>query len=189
MHRRDVLVAALEAHRAFDRTERRHQGRVLAFARQHEDPFDRALAEGHVTGSALVVSPDRTHVLLVHHDALDRWIQPGGHAEPTDDSPLAVCLREAQEETGLEARPHPGWPHLFDVDVHTIPESATAPEHLHYDVRYLLVTDPAAPLGRGDDGVRAVGWFDLEEARAKGHGVGLERMLDKVLALPSARRR
>jgi 8-oxo-dGTP pyrophosphatase MutT (NUDIX family) len=55
---------------------------------------------GHVTGSAWIVSPDRQKVVLLHHFKLDRWLQPGGHADGDPDI-LGVALREAEEETGL----------------------------------------------------------------------------------------
>jgi hypothetical protein len=30
---------------------------------------------------------------------------------------------------------------IFEVDVHTIPARASEPEHLHYDIRFLLEAD------------------------------------------------
>lgn len=98
-----------------------------AFARSH--------APGHFTGSAWLVSDDGERVLLMHHRKLDRWLQPGGHAD--GDADLArVALREAQEETGVIGLSIDGG--IFDIDRHRIPARAKEPEHWHYDVRYVV---------------------------------------------------
>src|SRR5579863_7317385 len=61
----------------------------------HADAAERARVSGHLTGSAWLVSKDSERVLLTHHRKLNRWLQPGGHAD--GDSELArVALREAE---------------------------------------------------------------------------------------------
>ena len=45
---------------------------------------------GHITGSAFVVNPSRTKLLLIHHGKLRTWLQPGGHVEATDGTVLAA---------------------------------------------------------------------------------------------------
>src|SRR5262245_55586688 len=55
---------------------------------------------GHLTGSALITTPEFNRLLLTHHRKLGKWLQLGGHA----DGSLRlheVALREAQEESGL----------------------------------------------------------------------------------------
>ena len=99
------------------------------------DPFGRERLDGHFTGSAWLVSKDGQRALLMHHRKLDRWLQPGGHADGERHLP-AVALREAQEETGL-----PGLavlPEIFDLDRHRIPARGNEPEHWHYDVRFVV---------------------------------------------------
>jgi 8-oxo-dGTP pyrophosphatase MutT (NUDIX family) len=102
------------------------------------DGFDRSTMPGHVTASAILVN-DRDEVLLIHHRTLDRWLQPGGHVESTDDSLPAAAMREAVEETGIA----PAALELADavpvhIDVHAIPANPRKGEgaHWHYDVRY-----------------------------------------------------
>ena len=68
----------------------------------NEDVVSRRNFTGHVTGSGLVLSPDRSHVLLIHHRFLERWLQPGGHMEPHEITPYDTALREVREETGLQ---------------------------------------------------------------------------------------
>jgi 8-oxo-dGTP pyrophosphatase MutT (NUDIX family) len=98
--------------------------------------FDRTHLPGHITGSAWIVDPSNTQALLVHHAKLNKWVQPGGHADG-DENILQVALREAEEETGLKKlRVVNDTP--FDVDIHLIPKRADFPEHFHFDIRYLL---------------------------------------------------
>lgn len=97
--------------------------------------FDRTHASGHFTGSSWLVSSDGMRVLLMHHRKLNRWLQPGGHAD--GERHLAhVALREAGEETGVpDLRVQDT---IFDLDRHRIPARGDEPEHWHYDVRYVL---------------------------------------------------
>ena len=103
-------------------------GRPRAFER---DEF----RDGHLTGSAWLVSADGERVLLTHHRKLGRWLQPGGHADGDPDlGRVALC--EATEESGIAGLTlEPG---IFDIDRHSIPARATEPGHFHYDVRYVV---------------------------------------------------
>jgi 8-oxo-dGTP pyrophosphatase MutT (NUDIX family) len=135
-----------------------HADHVRQFVRAHADCFERSCREGHVTGSAWILSPDLRRVLLAHHRKLDRWLQLGGHADGQSD-PLEVALREAREESGLlrftplpgarNARGEPPLP--LDVDVHLIPARGDEPAHLHHDVRYLLIAEPGQELVLSDE--------------------------------------
>lgn len=134
---------------------------TIAFVEQRPDCFERSLQQGHVTGSAWILSPDRQQTLLIHHRKLDRWLQPGGHADGDPDV-AGVALREAQEETGLtslrlvstngEETP------IFDVDIHAIPAHGNVPEHLHYDIRFLIEADPDEPFGVSEE-VKDIRWI------------------------------
>lgn len=105
------------------------------FVTRHPDAARRELAVGHLTGSAWVVSADGRRVLLTHHRKLNRWLQPGGHAD--GDTDLAhVALREAEEETGL--RDLSIEPAIFDLDQHPIPSRGDEAQHWHYDVRFVV---------------------------------------------------
>lgn len=91
--------------------------------------------DGHLTGSAWLVSADNRRTLLTHHRKLGIWVQPGGHAD--GDADLGrVSLREATEESGLDGLALQ--PDIFDVDRHAITERDTTPGHVHYDVRFVV---------------------------------------------------
>ncbi len=97
--------------------------------------FLRTRLAGHFTASAWLVSADGRRTLLTHHRKLDRWLQPGGHADG-DMNLSHVALREAQEETGVAGLRVEG--DIFDLDRHRIPARGNEPEHWHYDVRYVV---------------------------------------------------
>jgi 8-oxo-dGTP pyrophosphatase MutT (NUDIX family) len=99
------------------------------------DAFLRTHLPGHITGSAWIVNRAKDQTLLVHHAKLNKWVQPGGHADG-DENILQVALREAEEETGLKN--FNVQETIFDIDIHTIPARKDFPEHQHYDIRYLL---------------------------------------------------
>jgi len=110
--------------------------RMLAFLDEHVDAFERSLQVGHFTASAWLVSRDGSQALLMHHAKLNLWVQLGGHADGDTDL-LAVAIKEAQEESGIE-RIAPMSLEIFDIDIHAIPANSKEPAHEHFDVRFLL---------------------------------------------------
>ncbi len=123
------------------------------FCREHYLP-------GHFTASAFVLAPRGDALLLIHHSKLGRWLQPGGHVEPTDRDILAASLREAREEVGLSDL-EPCDAGIFDLDIHAIPARGEAPEHAHYDVRFLFRA-PHEHYRAGSDALAAQ-WVPLSE--------------------------
>lgn len=118
---------------------------------------------GHATTSAFVLSPDHAQILLIDHVVIGRWLQPGGHYEPATtfwDS----ALREAAEETGVaHAVLHPwhrGGDLPFAIDSHEVPGNPrrSEPPHIHHDLQYLFVADPALPLIAQEEEVHAAAW-------------------------------
>lgn len=178
MSGRERLLEALRAHVAWDAREARMLARIIAFVEAHEDCFERTLLEGHVTGSAWVVNPERTHALLVHHRRLGRWLQPGGHCDGSPDV-LGTALREVLEETGIRAAPVSGA--IFDVDAHDIPARGAEPAHVHYDIRYLAEAPLAAePVVSPES--RDVRWVALEEISRLDTDASVLRLVQKTLA-------
>lgn len=135
MHRR-ALLNLLAAHQPFDDAEAAALREITAFVQAHPDCFERSLDIGHVTGSAWLIDESGQRALLTHHRKLDKWLQLGGHADGNPDV-LAVAIREAEEESGLQDIV-PVSTAIFDVDVHPIPAHGGVPPHVHYDVRFLL---------------------------------------------------
>lgn len=135
---------------------------------------------GHVTTSAFVLSPDHAEVLLIDHVTIGRWLQPGGHYEPAP-SFADSAAREAVEETavpGLALHPwHRGADVPFVIDSHDVPGKPARGEadHVHHDLQYLFVADPAAPLIAQLDEVHGARWHPLA-ALAEISPIGLARI-------------
>lgn len=100
MHRRKLLQY-LDDYRLRFPQEAAVVDRFVAFVEDEPRCFERDCWRGHVTGSAWLVDPDRSAVLLTHHRKLNIWVQLGGHSDGDPDT-LAVAQREAEEESGLQ---------------------------------------------------------------------------------------
>ena len=111
-------------------------GHLERFVRENPDCFSRELLEGHVTGSAWIIDESASRTLLTHHKKLNKWLQPGGHADGMSDV-AEVALKEAREESGLKALYLPSLA-MLDIDIHRIPTRKNEPEHFHYDCRFLI---------------------------------------------------
>jgi 8-oxo-dGTP pyrophosphatase MutT (NUDIX family) len=178
MHRAAVL-RLLRAHqpRAADPHEAAMTAEIIRFVDEHADCLLRTCAPGHLTGSAWIVDAPRRRVLLTHHRKLDKWLQPGGHADGDPDL-LAVALREAREETGF-TRLRAVSAEVFDVDRHWIPPRGDAPGHWHLDLRFLVEADPAEELIISDES-HDLQWMDLARVAALNPEESMLRMVRKT---------
>jgi 8-oxo-dGTP pyrophosphatase MutT (NUDIX family) len=140
--------------------------------------FERTHLPGHITGSAWIVDSNRNQVLLVHHAKLNKWLQPGGHADG-DENVLRVALREAEEETGLKKltviSETP-----FDVDVHLIPARKDFGEHFHFDIRFLIEGDPTEQIIVSEES-HDVKWIPLKTLADWNQEQSILRMKEKLL--------
>src|SRR5579871_4499535 len=136
MHRKQ-LISLLENYVPTIQ-EASYQKKILFFINQYPDCFERSLKVGHITASAWLLNKDNSKALLMHHKKLGIWVQPGGHCDGNPDV-LSVALKEAQEESGIQAI-EPLSLSIFDIDIHAIPAIKTEPAHYHYDIRFLLHT-------------------------------------------------
>jgi 8-oxo-dGTP pyrophosphatase MutT (NUDIX family) len=178
MHREAVLnLLRRHAARALDAHEAAMTADVLRFVDTHPDCLLRACGPGHLTGSAWIVSPDRSRTLLTHHLKLDKWLQLGGHADGDGDL-LAVALREAREESGL-AGVEAVSPEIFDVDRHWIPPRKVDRGHYHYDLRFLFEADPREPLAITPES-KDLAWVELGRVPQLNPEESMARMVRKT---------
>ncbi|HEV2601379.1 MAG TPA: NUDIX hydrolase [Candidatus Babeliales bacterium] len=112
---------------------------ILDFLSTSENVFERSHCCGHITASCWLLNKARTHALMMHHKKLDQWFQLGGHCDGDTDT-LAVAIKEAQEESGINDI-IPLSSDIFDIDIHWIPSNKKEAGHYHYDIRYLLAVN------------------------------------------------
>ena len=122
--------------------------------------FERS-AQAHMACSIWTVDPSMTQTLLVYHNIYDSWSWIGGHADGE---------RELGEETGVEhARLVPCGPGaIYSLEVLTVDghekRGRYVSSHLHLNVTYLAVADPAEPIRVKPDENSGVRWVPLEDA-------------------------
>lgn len=148
----------------------------MAFIEEHDDCFSSKLQIGHATGSGWVVDSDRTHAILVHHATLNKWLQPGGHADG-DPEILRVAIREVREETGLNVRAVS--PEVFDLDSHEIPATDTVPAHVHHDICFLLEDGHRDSLIASAES-RDIRWVALDKVALLTTDASILRMVAKT---------
>lgn len=180
MPKRNDLLIQLDNYNPKSLEEQASKILMLDFVENEKNCFVRESLDGHVTGSAWVVSDDYEKVCLVHHKKLNKWLQPGGHCDGEFRVKL-VAKKEMEEETGLQTAKMLN-DNIFDLDVHVIPTHKEVPEHVHYDVRFLFVADGnEAPVV--SDESHDVRWFTLDEAEELRTDESVLRMLEKTRSM------
>lgn len=177
MSKRAAFLRELAGYTAYNEHEDAYRQRVLEFVREVPDAYLRRHLAGHMTASALVINAERDAVLLLHHAKLDRWLQPGGHADGEEDLEL-VARTEVAEETGLTELSL-GQAGIFDLDIHEIPARKEVPAHLHYDVRYLFQASPGASIQKNAES-NALAWIPKSEILNYTEEESVLRMLRKL---------
>ncbi|OLB81850.1 MAG: hypothetical protein AUI14_01855 [Actinobacteria bacterium 13_2_20CM_2_71_6] len=152
-------------------------------------PASRTEFRGHVTCAAVLVDP-AFRVLHLHHSARMRWVLPGGHIDPTDDSLPGAALRELYEGAGLEPdtlAPLPGFEVTpIDIDVHRVPADLDKdePDHWHFNIRHAFRVTGAPTIRVHPDGVSRADWLTLDAVP----GFGLRLKLRAIAAFAQPER-
>ena len=156
---------------------------MLDFYNKDGNSFNKDNKEGHFTGSAWIVSPDRSMVLMTHHRKLNMWLQLGGHADGTEDL-ISVAIREAKEESGFNEFALIS-DRIFDLDIHEVPAMADEPVHNHYDIIFLLEADPKNNTIIVSDESHDVQWIPLDKILSLNPERSMQRMVKKTSDLSS----
>jgi len=173
------ILSFLRQHSTDFEEEKAFLMQTIAFVERNEQFWQRSTLEGHLTGSAWILSADGNSVLLLHHAKLDRWLQPGGHCDVMDASLAETAWREAMEECGIQGLTLIS-PAIFDLDVHEIPARGNEPSHLHYDLRFLFVAPEDAEFERNLLETKAIAWVRIEELCKETTPQSLRRMALKT---------
>jgi len=158
----DISVSrtTVDAFTPTDEAQKTHRQAVLDFIDEHDDALHRSCLVGHLTASAWVIDHSGSRGLIMYHSKIQRWVQPGGHADG-DANLAAVALKEATEETGIAGLEV--WSEPIDVDIHLfVNRKQTEPDHLHHDLRF-LVRAPVGAVEQGNEESEALRWVTGEE--------------------------
>ena len=157
------LTALLDQYQPEGDQEQADLRRVRALAASAGDPWRRDIPL-HITASALIADPATGRVLLRWHQRQQAWLQVGGHGDPGESEPLAIALREGEEETGLgDLVP---WPdaQLRHLAIVAVPAGRGEPAHEHADLRYFMATRTPEAI-RPEHENAALRWLSLAQAR------------------------
>lgn len=147
----------LEAWAHDDPEQLRLRDAYLAHLAAHDDGVWRSCAAGHITASTLVMDESREQVLLTLHPKVGRWLQLGGHIEPGDPSLRDAALREAIEESGIDAVTISASP--LRLDRHPVPCGGAMNEHLDVQFLGLVPRGSQAVMSEESDDLR---WFAVD---------------------------
>lgn len=159
------LYQDIQAYQSKNEQEAADKQVILRALETDPNCFDRS-AQAHMACSIWTVDPARTQTLMVYHNIYDSWSWIGGHADGQHDL-AAVALRELEEETGVRGQLQPG---IYSLEVLTVDghvkRGSYVSSHLHLNVTYLAIADPAQPLRVKPDENSGVKWVPVEDAIA-----------------------
>lgn len=138
----DDALATLRVWRAPDDRQEQLRVEYVDHLDAHADGTTRDCYPGHVTAGVLLLSADRTRVLLTLHAKARRWFHLGGHCEPQDVTLADAARREATEESGVDGLVVDPVP--VHLDAHVVGFCGPHERVRHLDVRFLAVAPPDA---------------------------------------------
>lgn len=161
---KQTIIDSLQAYNPSTPQEIQDKETMLKYLNDFDDIFTRDNVYAHFTSSAWIVNKDRTKVLLAYHNIYDSWAWTGGHVDGDTDF-LNVAVREAKEETGVDARPLsndfacidvlPVWGHMK--------RGKWVSSHQHLSVAYVMEADETQKLKMKEDENSGVKWFPVDE--------------------------
>lgn len=128
------------------------------------------------TTSAFIMHPNEPKILLLKHEKIGKWLQPGGHIE-LHENQIQALKHELEEETGLKPSdytiiepsesPKPTGVNTSNV---VLPLPFYINEHFwdgvgphkHIDLCY-LVKSHTEKLTDNPDGASAIGWLSIQD--------------------------
>lgn len=161
----------------FDELEQDHVDFVLKWIQSDVDIFraeEPATPNPHLVSYFLVLSTDRSKVLLVHHKKSGLWLPSGGHVE-LNEEPKITVIREAQEELGMQAEFLCENPHFV-----TVTQTVGHTPHTDVSLWYILQWNPDEPLNFDSREFHQIRWFQFDDIPFSQSDPHLKRFLLKL---------
>lgn len=145
----------------------------------YRDHFD----DGHFTGSVLVVNPEKTKVLMMHHKKYGTWQQFWWHVDGEVNIRNAA-IRELEEEAWIHEKDIELSEEIFYFDIHRVPAVWDEPTHYHYDVNYLAIVDDNLKYLKQESEVIDIQWFFIDDVISQlwtwKFSTGFEHIFEKI---------
>ena len=151
--------------------------KFIDFIQNNQDCFSPQLEKGHITASGFILNQKKDSCLLIFHQKLKKWLQPGGHLE--NETPQSAVLREVYEETGLKFLSF-FQKEIFDLDIHFIPNYKNIKSHLHFDIRYLLYEKNSQKIKKNRES-SDICWVKLDKIKEYTTEKSILRMQSKTI--------
>ena len=175
--RKKELLKQLDFYREQYPKERATVDKFIKFISEFDDCFERTQKFGHITGSGLVTDKSMKRVLLTHHKKLNKWLQLGGHADGNPNI-IEVAQKEVIEDSGINDTSVAD-DNIFDIDAHLIPARKKEPEHYHFDIRYLFLTNSNENYIISDES-HDLKWIPVDQVRDYNTDENIIRMIEKL---------
>lgn len=158
-------IEELEAYKPYNEQETRDKELILQCHEAFDEILTRENVVAHLTGSGFILNKTRDKALMIYHNIYEAWSWTGGHADGEEDL-LAVAIKEAKEETGVE-NIVPITEDVISLDSLTvkahIKKGKFVSSHLHLSFAYLLEADEEDELIIKPDENSGVRWMTFEE--------------------------
>ena len=162
---KEKLISQITDYSPVNEQEETDKVTLLRWLQKDTDISIRDNTDGHLTASAWVVNPARTHVLMAYHKLYDSWAWLGGHADGNWDL-QAVAEKEAREESGIQnlklLTDAPVSLEVLTVTGHE-KKGKYVPCHLHLNLTYLFEAADDQALACKPDENSGVDWIPVDE--------------------------
>lgn len=141
------------------------QENMLHYLDTFDDLLFRTNIFGHFSSSGFITNKTRDKILLIHHNIYKSWGWTGGHMDGDDDF-VAVALKEAQEETGINDFSFVTTD-IASLDILEVPghfkNGKYVSAHVHLSLAYLLEADEDDAVFVKEDENSGVAWFPIDK--------------------------
>lgn len=177
-------IKIIRKYNPYNEQEEKDKEIILQCIDKFDDILTRDNKIAHVTSSAFVVNKTKDKVLMVHHNIYNSQSWTGGHTDGEKDL-LAVAIKEAKEETGVE-NILPINLEVFSLDILPvlghIKRGEYVSAHLHLSVAYLVEADENELLIVKADENSDVKWIPIDEVNTYSNEPHMQKVYKKLIS-------
>lgn len=177
-------IESIKSYNPCNEQEKNDKEIILSCIDRFEDILTRENKLAHITSSAFIVNKSKDKVLMIYHNIYDSWAWTGGHADGEEDL-LAVAIREAKEETGIN-NVYPIDYDIASIDilpvVGHIKRGKYVSAHLHLSIAYIVEADDTEELKIKEDENSGVKWIPIDEVNIYSTETDMHIVYNKLIS-------